>query len=512
MKKLSIKLLATAALLFTATVATMAQGSFAYQAVIRDGGSLVSNKDVNLKFTLFQGTTNYYSETQKTKTNEYGNISVMVGSGTKVAGDFMSVPWSSMNVMLKIEVDAKGGNNFTDLGSIQLQPVPYALYAKETSKVKAQATANDDEAIFEVKDSQGNLVFAVYPDGVKVFVDDTDADKARRSGFIVTGRTATKGEETSDYFTVTADGTQVIVDDAEDGDKARRSGFIVTGRTATKDADNDYLKIDGEGTRVYVDVDDTDKARRSGFIVTGRTATKGETSYDDVFKIDSEGTQVIIDDTDNGDKARRSGFIVTGRTATKGDDDATATKYVDVNGESIEFSSSSFNVSDKKTSNKVLAVTNGNVHVNSDLLLTGDIVKKFDGNFTALTTDKTITITANYFDEEVTYNDIFENVEGYNSNSQLYLLGMAGEVYTQCQYNSNDVAYLAFAADGDGNAIRAEREGKDYCAVEIWLEDAIYIYRGGDYNKALPSSIKFAVGFENNGEIVARTVIVNFGN
>ena len=512
MKKLSIKLLATAALLFTATVATMAQGSFAYQAVIRDGGSLVSNKDVNLKFTLFQGTTNYYAETQKTKTNEYGNISVMVGSGTKVEGDFMSVPWSSMNVMLKIEVDAKGGNNFTDLGSIQLQPVPYALYAKETSKVKAQATANDDEAIFEVKDSQGNLVFAVYPDGVKVFVDDTDADKARRSGFIVTGRTATKGEETSDYFTVTADGTQVIVDDAEDGDKARRSGFIVTGRTATKDADNDYLKIDGEGTRVYVDVDDTDKARRSGFIVTGRTATKGETTYDDVFKIDSEGTQVIIDDTDNGDKARRSGFIVTGRTATKGDD-ATATKYVDVNGESIEFSSSSFNVSDKKTSNKVLAVTNGNVHVNSDLLLTGDIVKKFDGVVKALTTDTTITITASYFDEEVTYNDLFENVEGYNSNSQLYLIGMTQEgVYTQCQYNSNDVAYLAFAADGDGNAIRAESYDNEHAAVVIWLAESLYISHLGTYGKTLPSSIKFAVGFENNGEVVARTVIVNFGN
>ena len=78
MKKLSIKLLAAAALVFTATVATMAQGSFAYQAVIRNAdGSLVSNKDVKVKFTLHQGTTNYYVETQKLKTNAYGNISAM---------------------------------------------------------------------------------------------------------------------------------------------------------------------------------------------------------------------------------------------------------------------------------------------------------------------------------------------------------------------------------------------------------------------------------------------------
>ena len=101
MKKLSIKLFATVALMFTATVATMAQGSFAYQAVIRnDDGSAVSNKEVNVKFTLHQDKTVYYSETQKIKTNAYGNITAMVGSGTKESGDFMSVPWSSMNVML----------------------------------------------------------------------------------------------------------------------------------------------------------------------------------------------------------------------------------------------------------------------------------------------------------------------------------------------------------------------------------------------------------------------------
>lgn len=366
MKKVSIKLLATVALMFTATVATMAQGSFAYQAVIRnDDGSVVSNKDVKVKFTLHQGETNYYVETQDLKTNAYGNISAMVGSGTKVSGDFMSVPWSSMSVMLKIEVDGK------DMGSIQLQPVPYALYAKETSKVTQAATANDDEAIFEVKDSQGNLVFAVYPYGVKVFVDDSEtAGKLRRSGFLVTGREATKSEGNSDYFAVTADGTQVFVDNDES--KLRRSGFLVTGREATKDGDNDdYLKIDGDGTHVYVDLDDNGaKLRRSGFLVTGREATKDGKNAD-VFKIDGNGTQVFIDDESNS-KLRRSGFLVTGREATK---DGDANEYLSVTSESIDFSSSSFNVADKKTSNKVLAVTNGNVHVNSDMLLTGEIGK-----------------------------------------------------------------------------------------------------------------------------------------
>ncbi|MBR5644821.1 MAG: hypothetical protein IKW77_11625 [Salinivirgaceae bacterium] len=410
MKKLSIKLFATVALMFTATVATMAQGSFAYQAVIRnDDGSAVSNKEVNVKFTLHQDKTVYYSETQKIKTNAYGNITAMVGSGTKESGDFMSVPWSSMNVMLKIEVDGK------DMGSIQLQPVPYALYAKETSKVTQAATANNDDAIFEVKDSQGNLVFAVYPYGVKVFVDDSEtASKLKRSGFLVTGREATKGEGTSDYFAVTAEGTQVFVDN--DDSKLKRSGFLVTGREATKEGSTDnYLKVDGDGTHVYVDLDDNgSKLKRSGFLVTGREATKDGKSVD-VFKIDGEGTQVFIDD-ESGSKLKRSGFLVTGREATK---DGDANKYLSVTSDSIDFSSSSFNVADKKTSNKVLTVTNGNVHVNSDMLLTGEIGKVVETFETYETINNktwedaevgggsTIQITANDFFSQVGGNTVY---------------------------------------------------------------------------------------------------------
>ena len=102
-------------------------------------------------------------------------------------------------------------------------------------------------------------------------------DKARRSGFIVRGRTATKDQPAKEYFAVTADGTHVYVDDT-DSDKTRRSGFLVTGRTATKDDDaaSNYMAINSDGTHVYVDDTDSDKTRRSGFLVTGRTATKDD--------------------------------------------------------------------------------------------------------------------------------------------------------------------------------------------------------------------------------------------
>ena len=438
MKKLSIKLLAIVALVFTATVATMAQGSFAYQAVIRNAdGSLVSNKDVKVKFTLHQGTTNYYVETQELKTNAYGNISAMVGSGKKESGDFMSAPWSSMNIMLKIEVDA--GKGFIDLGSIQLQPVPYALYAKETGKVTQTATAGDDEAIFEVKDSQGNPVFAVYPYGVKVFVDDSEtADKARRSGFLIVGRDASKAEESSNYFAVNADGTQVFVDDAE-SDKVRRSGFYITGRDASKDgSDNNYLKIDGAGTQVYVDLDDNDKARRSGFLIVGRDASKAEDV--DMFKIDGKGTQVFIDDTEDGDKARRSGFLIVGRDASK---DGDATEYLSVTSESIDFSSSSFNVADKKTSNKVLAVTNGNVHVNSDMLLTGEI-----GKVEAYTED------ADEVEEDMPEGDSYHQFSYVVDGRHIFLDSINNSLVSY--NNPTNIIYF----DGNGKRVASEEVAK----------------------------------------------------
>ena len=90
--------------LTVAMVATVeAQNSFSYQAVIRTAkGELVSNQEVGMQFSLIYDNQVVYSETHKVKTSQYGNVQVKVGEGQKVSGDFAKVPWSSMNVMMKI--------------------------------------------------------------------------------------------------------------------------------------------------------------------------------------------------------------------------------------------------------------------------------------------------------------------------------------------------------------------------------------------------------------------------
>ena len=332
MKKTFLKIVALFAVVAATTSSVLAQGSFAYQAVIRDSkGELVSNQEVNLQLSLMENKTAVYVETQKTKTNQYGNISVMVGAGTVVSGDFNKVPWNTMNIMMKVEVDVKGGSNFKEVGEIQLQPVPYAFYAASAGSMVVSGNGGEKEPIFSVKDDNGDLVFAVYNDGVKVFVDDTDASKAAHTGFAVSGRKAAKEGETNDYFVVNGNGTQVYVDVDATSSKAVHTGFAVSGRKAAKDGSADLFTVNSDGTQVFIDEDST-KAVHTGFAVSGRKAAKDGVA-DDYFTINTAtGTQIYIDDTD-ASKAAHTGFAVSGRKAAK---DGVVDDYLTINAEGTQ--------------------------------------------------------------------------------------------------------------------------------------------------------------------------------
>ncbi|MBO7476493.1 MAG: InlB B-repeat-containing protein, partial [Salinivirgaceae bacterium] len=331
MKKLAVRFLVIMAIAITNAVSVFGQNGFAYQAVIRDAnGELVTNKQVEVKFTLKHDGASCYSETQTVTTNEFGNIQVVVGNGEKLNGDFANVPWNTFDIKMEVAVNVDGKGEVV-LGEVPVQGAPYAMYAQKAGGITSKnANTKDGGALFAVNDANGNPVFAVFDDGIVVYVDDTDAAKAKRSGFVVTGRAATKDETATEYFSVTTEGTQIYVGD--DSSKAKRSGFVVTGRAATKDGESaDYLTIDGKGTTVYVD-DEDDKAKRSGFVVTGRAATK-DGDQPQYFAANADGTTVYVDDT-SADKAKRSGFVVTGRAATK-DDDADEYLAVDGNGTQV---------------------------------------------------------------------------------------------------------------------------------------------------------------------------------
>lgn len=103
-----------------------------YQAVARDNtGTILSNQEVELRFTITNGDegTSLYQETQITTTNQFGLITVNIGNGVPVSGNFSSIPWSAIDAWLLVEMDAGIGIDFVKMGSSKLMSVPYALFA-----------------------------------------------------------------------------------------------------------------------------------------------------------------------------------------------------------------------------------------------------------------------------------------------------------------------------------------------------------------------------------------------
>ncbi len=127
------RLLAVLALMLITAAGTNAQQvpqGFNYQGIVRDdAGGVAANQTVTLRLSVVDGATSNaeYVETHQVTTNTFGLFTLQVGRGNRVSGSFGGVTWKNGNKSLKVEVDL--GTGFIDLGSSQLQSVPYALVA-----------------------------------------------------------------------------------------------------------------------------------------------------------------------------------------------------------------------------------------------------------------------------------------------------------------------------------------------------------------------------------------------
>ncbi len=121
--------------IITATVFAQSPQAISYQAVIRDAtNNLVPNQSVGMQISILQGTadgTEVYIETQTPETNTNGLISIEIGTGTIVSGDFAAIDWATGPYFIKTDVDPEGGEAYTITGISQLLSVPYAMYANK---------------------------------------------------------------------------------------------------------------------------------------------------------------------------------------------------------------------------------------------------------------------------------------------------------------------------------------------------------------------------------------------
>jgi uncharacterized protein (TIGR02145 family) len=121
------------AILFSISLWAQAPQSFSYQAVVRGvNNELVANKNIGIKISLLQDSENgivAYAETHTPTANDNGLVSIAIGAGTKVSGDFATIDWSKGPYFVKTEMDPTGGTIYSLTSVSQLLSVPYALYA-----------------------------------------------------------------------------------------------------------------------------------------------------------------------------------------------------------------------------------------------------------------------------------------------------------------------------------------------------------------------------------------------
>jgi hypothetical protein len=93
---------------------------------------LLTNQKVGIKISLLKGTENgqsVYSEVHTATTNANGLVSIAVGGGTFLEGNFIKIDWANGPYFVKTEIDPEGGTNYSLVTTTQLLSVPYALYA-----------------------------------------------------------------------------------------------------------------------------------------------------------------------------------------------------------------------------------------------------------------------------------------------------------------------------------------------------------------------------------------------
>lgn len=302
---------------FTITVTAQVGNTFNYQAVVRnETGELEVNQNVSFRISIInesESGTVLYTETHGVKTNAFGVVHLMIGAGTPTLGTFSGIDWTGSDKFMKIEMDINGGTAYVNIGTSQLLSVPFSAYSKnadvanlasnatnatnavnatnatfatnsnhalkaDTSTIAKQLDEDvlyftQTDTLFAVKDRNGKIVFAVYPDGAEIFVDESA--KGNVGGFAVTGRNPTKAGGNS-ILKVTADSTRIFVNDNVKGNVG---GFAVTGRNPTKGTDDEYLVITPDSTRIYVNDAGKNKGGVGGFAVSGRTPTKSGSQF-----------------------------------------------------------------------------------------------------------------------------------------------------------------------------------------------------------------------------------------
>ncbi len=267
------------ALLYTPRASGQVPQGFTYQAVaISSSGEPIRNTLLPVRISIESdslGGTLFWRELHSSvTTNASGLFSLVLGRGVRQAGDattFADIDWSVTPKFIRTEIDYGG---WKTMGASRLWSVPFAMTAGDISgslpKLAVFGTTSLlDEALFEVKNRNGQTVFAVYNEGVRVNVGNGE-NKAVKGGFAIGSFDASKADP-EDLFVVSRDSVRVYL--VNTIGKAVKGGFAIGSFDASKAPAQEYLRITNDSIRMYVN-DNPAKAVKGGFAIGSFDASK----------------------------------------------------------------------------------------------------------------------------------------------------------------------------------------------------------------------------------------------
>jgi len=263
---------------------------FNYQAIARDGSGNPISTPIDVRIAILSSENDidliWEELHEDVDPDDHGLFSIVVGKGVTQAGglaSFSLIDWTVTPKYIRTKI------NDVKLGTAQLYSVPYAMVADSLGgplsklKVKGAVGSTMEETLFEVKNKAGQTVFAVYNEGVRIYIGD--GSKSPKGGFSVGGFGSVKDENNKQYLFVDDDSVRIWVNDLG---KSAKGGFSVGGFGYTKEKPKKYLYANEDSVRIYID--DTGKGAKGGFSVGGFDQGKGYTNF---LNISTEAEGII---------------------------------------------------------------------------------------------------------------------------------------------------------------------------------------------------------------------------
>ncbi|MBA0884206.1 hypothetical protein GTZ96_010930, partial [Flavobacterium sp. BBQ-18] len=156
-----------------------------YQGVARNAsGDIRALQNISLRFTIHNSTSTgatVFQETHTVMTTNLGLFNVNIGSGTAVTGTLAAISWGTGTKFIQVEMMAPGDAAFVNMGTTQLNSVPYALYAENAATVSSALAAE----ITRATTAEGTLTTNLATE----ITNRSNADnlKANISGQVFTG-------------------------------------------------------------------------------------------------------------------------------------------------------------------------------------------------------------------------------------------------------------------------------------------------------------------------------------